>query len=187
LTDEETAVRAGAGLGIAICLGTLLLGCTTTGPDPSAADDPDGADVASPDEVAPEPPDASDDDPGPAVRPCDAEVIAAIDATIAGQLEAFAADDFEAAIGFASRSFRTGVDVDSFRALILEAYPTLTDDAVHRSGGCLITAEDVAEVRIEVTGDGGARDDHVYRMVAEGDRWLVDAAVTPDGSDRTVT
>jgi hypothetical protein len=46
-----------------------------------------------------------------------------IDATIAEQLEAFAADDFEAAIGFASRSFRAGVDVDSFRTLILEACP----------------------------------------------------------------
>ncbi len=159
-----------AALGVTVCLGALLLGCTGD-PDPI---EPGGS--------GPSEPSGSSE---PAVGPCDAEVVAAIDATIAGQLAAFAADDFEAAIGFASRSFRAGVDVASFRALILEAYPNLTDDAVHRSGACTITAEGVAEIRIEVTGEGGTRDDHRYLMVAEDGRWLVAAAVTPDEGDRT--
>lgn len=30
------------------------------------------------------------------------------------------------------------------------------------------------------------RDDHLYRMVSEDGRWLIEAAVTPDESDRTL-
>ncbi len=159
-----------------VCLGALLLGCSASEPD--LAEPPEPVEPADPREPA-EPSE-------PAAQPCDDEVVAAIDATIAGQLEAFAADDFEAAIGFASRSFRKGVDVATFRALILEAYPNLTDAAEHRSGACRITGEGVAEIRIEVTGEGGVRDDHLYLMVAEDGRWLVEAAVTPDEGDRTI-
>ena len=151
-----------------VCLGALVLGCTASEPGP--ADPPDAAEPSE-----------------PAARPCDDEVVSSIDATVAGQLEAFAADDFEAALGFASRSFRSGIDAVAFRALILEAYPNLTDSAEHRSGACLITGEGVAEIRIEVTGEGGVRDDHLYLMVAEDGRWLVEAAVTPDDGDRTLT
>lgn len=158
------------------CLGVLLLGCSAVEPDP--AEQPDA--VEAPESAGPSEPNAS------TAQPCDDEVVAAIDATIAGQLEAFAADDFEAAIGFASRSFRSGVDVVTFRSLILEAYPNLTDAAEHRSGACRITGEGVAEIRIEVTGEGGVRDDHRYLMVAEDGRWLIEAAVTPDESDRTI-
>jgi hypothetical protein len=165
--------------GIVVCLAAALLGCNAgdAGPtDPIESSEPEeSGDPTEPRDLA-----------TPEEGPCDAEVVAAIDATIAGQLEAFAADDFEAAIGFASRSFRSGVDVASFRALIRESYPNLTDGAVHRSGACLMTTEGVAEIRIEVTGEGGVRDDHRYLMVAEDGRWLVAAAVTLDDGDRTL-
>lgn len=194
-------MRVGSAVLVAVVV--VLLGCSSAEPDPSGVADP--GDAAGEVQPAPTEPDAptepetdepsetdeeseGSETPGtPETRPCDAEVVAAIDATITGQLAAFAADDFDAAIGFASRSFRAGVDVASFRALIRENYPNLVDDAVHRTGACSVTPAGIAEVRIEVTGASGTRDDHVYLMVEEGGRWLVEAAVTPDGSDRTLT
>ena len=172
-----------AGLRVATCLGLVLVGIGCTSTEPGLGPETESSGQVA---VEPEDEDRSSDTSERDIGPCDDGVVAAIDTTIAGQLAAFAADDFDAALEFASRSFRSGVDAASFRTLILEAYPTLTDDAVHRSGACLITAEGVAEIRIEVTGDGGTRDDHVYLMVEEDDRWLVQAAATPDGSDHTI-
>jgi hypothetical protein len=172
--------------GVVAGIGLLLLGCTSSGSEQPAAEPSDEVMPPS-DEVMPPgdevmPPGDEEFD----TRACSDDVVDAIDVTIAGQLEAFAADDFDAALEFAARSFRAGVDAADFRALILEAYPTLTKDATHRSSACLLTAPGAAEVRIEVTGEDGTRDDHVYRMVDEEGRWLVEGAVTLDGSGRTL-
>jgi hypothetical protein len=68
---------------------------------------------------------------------CEGSELAAMDEVIAGQLAAFAADDWEAALGFASSDFRAATDADAFALLIEEAYPAAADAVEHRSERCV--------------------------------------------------
>jgi hypothetical protein len=164
--------------------------------DTEAEDDPLAGDPfadvpGDPDDPAPDPDDPGSPEDRPLAPPtaCAGDDLAAMDEVIAGQLAAFAADDWEAALGFASRDFREDVDPEAFAILIEEGFPVAADATEHRSSACVTRGSGTAEVRVEVTSVGGDRADLVYLLVDE-DGWRIAGAVPldgaePDGSDTT--
>ena len=103
---------------------------------------------------------------------CDEATQAAIDDTIAGQLDAFAAGDYAAALGFASERFRAGTTPEQFQAVIEADYALLIGARGHRSGTCVVRGD---AAQILVTVDGAARE-LVYAMVDEDGEWRIDVA-----------
>lgn len=167
-------------------------GVAATAPaDTGAEDDPLAGDPFA---DVPERPDGSAPDPGGRDRSgpsedrplgppttCDGDDLADMDEVIAGQLAAFAADDWEAALGFASEDFRAGIDPDTFAALIEEGYPVAADAAEHRSQACVTRGGATAEVRVEVVGSDGGTAGMVYLLVDEGG-WAIAGAVPLEGA-----
>jgi hypothetical protein len=139
------------------------------------------------------PPAGSPGAPPPAAPPappelvaCEGDELAAMDEVIAGQLAAFADDDWEAALGFASSDVRAATDADAFALLIEEAYPAAADAVEHRSERCVTRGTGAAEVHVRVTAADGARADLVYLLVdEEGWRIAGAVAVATDGEDVT--
>jgi hypothetical protein len=123
---------------------------------------------------------------GPGSTVCDDATASAIDATIGGQLAAFAADDFEGALDFASTGFRASIDVSSFRTLIQRDYPLVADATGHRSRECRQPDDTSAQVLVEVTGSSGLRGDLVYLLVAEEEGWRIAGASSMSRRDETV-
>jgi hypothetical protein len=174
----------------------LAAACTSPqlGPeldDPGADDPPTDDPAPDPDEdAAPDPdedaaPESGPDESDP--EPCDDKIRAAIDEAIAGQLAAFADDDFAAALDFASEGFRAGIDPGAFQMLIEDRYPVAADAADHVPGECLRSGPDAAEVRVEVTADDGTRGELVYLMVDEDDQWRIAGAVELEPDDDAAT
>jgi hypothetical protein len=110
-----------------------------------------------------------------------------MDEVIAGQLAAFADDDWEGALGFASSDFRAVTDADAFALLIEEAYPAAADAVEHRSERCVTRGTGAAEVRVEVVAADGDRARMIYLLVDE-DGWRIAGAVAlaPDEDVTTV-
>jgi hypothetical protein len=177
----------------------LLVGACTTGvadDGPGAGDDGTqasgpGATTESPAE--PQPPDDSVPErervaPPQAAGPvaCDEVTAAAIDVVIGRQLAAFAADDYETALGFASTDFRAGIDVRAFQALIERDYGLVAEAAGHRSEQCRRSPGPTAQVLVVVTGVDGRRGELVYLMVVEDGQWRVAGASTLREREGTV-
>lgn len=123
------------------------------------------------------------DDTGDTV-PCGSEVRDAVDTTITGQIEAFAADDYERALGLAATGYRAGHDVASFRSLIEGEFAVLAAAEDHEVGACRQPQDGVAEVLVSVTGNGGATVEMVYVLLEEPEGWRVAAAGLLDADDR---
>jgi hypothetical protein len=157
--------------------------------EPSAAADGEGGSGAPERSGVPERsgtegsdvPEGSDDVHGDAM--CDSQVLAAIDETIAGQLAAFAADDFAGALEFASESFRAGTDVETFTTLIEDGYPVAADAESHSSTVCVLQGPMSAEVLVEVTASDGTEGQLVYLLVDEDDVWRIAGAAELTPSD----
>lgn len=171
-----------------LCVTLLAFGCSAPDPSPNATSEgtsaPDRAEAPEvPDATeAPDvPPGAPDAPQPPTPEACAAADLAAIDAVIAAQLDAFADDDWEAAFALASVEFRAGTDPDAFAALIEDSFPVIVDDAEHRSVACLVRRPGAAEVRVEVTAADGERADLVYLLVDE-DGWAIAGAVPLEAS-----
>jgi hypothetical protein len=188
-----------AGPLVPLVLLVLLVGACTTGVADDGSRSGDGGTQASgpgataeppaerepPDDTLPEregiaPPQAA----GPVA--CDGFTAAAIDVVIGRQLAAFAADDYETALGFASTDFRAGIDVQAFRALIERDYGLVADAAGHRSEQCRRSPGPTAQVLVEVTGVDGRRGELVYLMVVEDGQWRVAGASTLREREGTV-
>jgi hypothetical protein len=157
---------------------TLATGCVAT---PEAATPPvtpadeadapaDEADAPADEADAP----ADEADAPPATCPPDARAAAA--ATIAGQLDAFARDDYAAALDFASDTFRSGTDVPTFRSLIERAFPQVASSEGHTVLGCEQPAAGVLRVLVVVTGVDGSSEELVYLVVDDGGRWGIEGA-----------
>lgn len=157
MTRSDAGSRTAATVAAAAAL-AVLAGCTDPDLGPAPDEDGTGGD-------------------GGTVEACDDEVLAAIDEVIAGQLAAFAADDFATALDFASRDFQASIDAEAFEALIEEGYPVAADATEHESQDCLLAAPDRAEVRVEVTGADGTRGQLAYLVVDEDDTWRIAGAV----------
>lgn len=176
------------------CAGLVLLGgCTAPDLEPSSEadvgdDEPveDPGSTGSQDAEAEDGPHGSDGD-APA---CGDDALAAIDATIRGQLDAFAADDYLGALDFSTEQFRGAIDAESFAELIEEGFPVAADADGHQLGPCVQPTSTTAEVLVEVVDTTGGTGDLVYRMVDEGAGWRIDGAIPVDrrgpGDDASV-
>jgi Domain of unknown function (DUF4864) len=146
-------------------------GASPAGRSPAAA-------TATPQEPAPSP--APGSEPGPEASDphgalaCDEEVVAGIDQTVAGQLEALSGADYAGALTFSSARFRASTTPDAFGALIERDYQVMTEGATHTSGTC-VRAGDAVQVLISVTGTSGVRE-FIYTLVQEDDAWRIDTA-----------
>jgi hypothetical protein len=168
------------------CTVIVLGACSAPGTPPAAGPD------ASPLVEAPLPPPA-EDVPAPAPPEgvpspgdCDAEVAAAVDEVIAGQLAALAADDHERALGFASAAFRDSFDAAAFEALIDGSYPIVADAVDHRIGRCRQPEPTAVEVEVAVTATDGAEGVFIYLLVDEGG-WAVAGALEVEATEPDVT
>ena len=140
--------------------------------DVEARDDPD-RDLDGELESRPEDPDESAE---PGVTVCDAATRTGIDETIGGQLAAFAADDYQGALGFASRAFRAGIDAPAFRAMIESEFVVAADASTHALGACRQVGSR-AQAVVEITAADSTRTRMVYSLVEEEGSWLISGAV----------
>lgn len=92
---------------------------------------------------------------------------------IEGQQTALASRDFDAALAFASESFRGSVGVPQFRMIIEGSYAFLLGDPDLDFTSCLYAA-DAAVMAVEVS--GSRKVVIVYRMVREDSGWFIDGA-----------
>jgi hypothetical protein len=169
-----------AALLVAACAGPAAT--VGPGPDDTGAGAPSGPGserAPLPDAPAPGP-----FRPGPSPDPtapdeCDAATGAAIGMTVGSQLDAFAADDFDAAYALTSPFFRTMFTRDAFETLIREAYPTLVGNDGHRLDECRSRSRRgflVAGVR------AGAQELVLrYDLSEEADGWRIDGALLLPG------
>lgn len=105
-------------------------------------------------------------------------MLAGVDATVAGQLAAFADGDIRAALGFASASFRASVTLTSFRAIIEEGYPEVAASTGHAILDCRSLDAENAQALVSVTGKDGTTARLGYRLVREPEGWRIDGAST---------
>lgn len=123
----------------------------------------------------------ADDPPAPAASEphgeltCDSATQAGIDETIDGQLEALAAGDYAAALGFSSEGFRTANTPEQFQATIEDEYPLLVGADGHTSSYC-VARGDEAQVLVTIDGAGDTMDELVYGMAREGEAWRIATA-----------
>lgn len=197
---RPTAMRAGRARRLLV-VGTLVIGlaaCSgSSSPDSTAAttvtDDPTATTVppsTAPPTSAPPTSDAPTapppDDTTAALPDCDDERRDELETLVGMQLDAFATDDFAGAHELASTTFRGGIDVKDFEAVIREQYPVVLDDTDPAYGRCVSTAaQGVLEVGL--SGPDGVAS-LVYLLVRENGRWTIDGAQysTPPADDDTI-
>jgi len=174
-----------------LLVAACLLAACTVGPPSAVA--PSGAPGEAPAESpatpsrpdAPDAPAAGDDptDSAPAVpgaAACDDDDVVAMDAQVAGQLDAIADRDWGTALGFATSAFRADYDDERFAAVISDGFPVVAANASHRSDGC-VRSRDAAQLLVTVTATDGATSDLVYLMDLEDGTWRIGGAV-PHGA-----
>jgi uncharacterized protein DUF4864 len=106
---------------------------------------------------------------------CDTQTQAAIDDTIDGQLAAFAAGDYAAALAFSSDRFRSQTTPEQFQQVIETDYAPLIGAAGHRSELCVLQG-DTAQLLVTVEGEDGENAELVYRLTFEEGQWRIDVA-----------
>lgn len=114
---------------------------------------------------------------------CDDRTLRQIDQTIGGQLEAFADEDYAAALRFASAGFQEQFDEESFREVIEASFPDVADATGHTSGVCVHRGDD-AQLLVIVESEVSQLE-LVYQMVLEDDEWRIDGAVPADANPST--
>jgi hypothetical protein len=71
-------------------------------------------------------------------------------AVVDGQLAAIAEQDWATALTFASDGFRSGIDTERFRDIILEGFPVVADNRARDIGPCRTRGDDATlEVTVE--------------------------------------
>lgn len=167
-------LRAGV---VALALGLLGVACTG-----EVVDGGSSADGSAPEIV---PGTASESVPGtpPEGDPhgelaCDEDTQAAIDATIDGQLAAFADGDYDTALGFATERFRAGTTAEAFGEVIESDYPALRTASGHTSRVC-VAQDGRAQLIVEV--EGAVADELIYQMAQEDGEWRIDVAARVPG------
>lgn len=169
----RTAVRHSPLLLVAAC---LLAACSVAPPRADAPSEapstavptpvPDGPGVAPPDV--------------PGATACAQQDVAAMDAQVAGQLEAIADRDWNAALGFATDEFRALHDDGRFAQIISDGFPVVATNASHASDAC-VRSDDAAQLLVTVTATDGATTELVYLMDLEDGTWRIGGAV-PHGA-----
>ncbi len=112
---------------------------------------------------------ASDADP--MIQTCTPDVAEAAFDVVTRQARAFANDDFDAALQFASTGFRSSVTLPRFKALIVSGYNFLLTSPRLRLIECS-TEGKVALLRVGASSNVALE----YRMVTEDGQWRIDGA-----------
>ncbi len=112
---------------------------------------------------------ASDADP--MIQTCTPDVAEAAFDVVTRQARAFANDDFDAALQFASTGFRSSVTLPRFKALIVSSYNFLLTSPQLRLTECS-TEGKVALLRVGASSNVSLE----YRMVTEDGQWRIDGA-----------
>ena len=156
-----------------VAAAVLLAGCTsdaTTGSAPTTQPNTTQPNTTRP--STPEPlPETSPSDEEAA--PCEDVMFQRVQGTIRSQQRALAAQDFQAARGYATDSFRASVSVPDFRRIIQDNYAFLLEDPAldfvecQRQGNTALIQLEVAGSPVTVM---------VYRVVLENESWFIDAA-----------
>ena len=189
-----------AGIAAVVVLALVVASCSNGTADEAAVDDREVA-VDEPEALAEDPggsgadpegeaEDVTPDPDAPAPSqptPCDQGTRADIDATIGGQLAAFAADDYEGALGYASNAFRAGIDVAAFQAMIEREFTAVADASAHTIGACRSYRPDAVQAVVEVTAADLTRARMVYALVEEDGIWRISGAVIAGTPDSTLT
>ncbi len=173
---DDPATEAGAPTSTSPSDPEPSLAPSTSAP-PSATPSQDGTANPSPDPSS---------DATPSID-CTADERAGMEAVVRDQLAAFSAGDFAAARDLASETFRAGIGLDAFEALISEQYPVVLADTDPAFGRCAATNPG-GLLEVAVSGPDGVAE-LVYLLVREDGRWAIEAAqyTTPPGDEGTVT
>jgi hypothetical protein len=123
--------------------------------------------ACSPSPTASQP--ASDADP--MIQTCTTDVAEAAFDVVTLQARAFANDDFDAALQFASTGFRSSVTLPRFKALIVSGYSFLLVSPKLLLTECRTEGTGTL-LRVGVSSDVALE----YRMVTEDGRWRIDGA-----------
>lgn len=198
-----TALVVGFALGVGACTSDSN---TADDSATSAATAPTSSPTATSDAPAPSDTSSPSVDPTPSTAPtsdetspatpspdatasvqCTEDERAAMEEVVRDQLAAFSAGDFAAARDLASETFRAGIDLDDFEALITEEYPVVLADTDPAFGRCAAT-DPGGLLEVAVSGPDGVAE-LVYLLVREDGRWAIEAAqyTTPPGDDGVVT
>lgn len=110
-------------------------------------------------------------DAEPSIQACAPDVAEAAFGVVKRQQRAFADNDFDSALQFASNGFRSSVTLPQFKALIVSDYNFLLGNSNLRLTDC--SPEGTAAVlRVGI----GSNFVLAYRMVAEDGQWRIDGA-----------
>ena len=110
-------------------------------------------------------------DADPMIQTCTPDVSEAAFSVVTRQASAFANDDFDAALQFASKGFRSTVTLPRFKALIVSGYNFLLVGPKLRLTDCS-TEGTVTLLRVGASSNVALE----YRMVAEDGQWRIDSA-----------
>jgi hypothetical protein len=110
-------------------------------------------------------------DADPMIQTCTPDVAEAAFSVVTRQARAFANDDFDAALQFASTGFRSSVTLPRFKALIVSGYSFLLVSPKLRLTDCS-TEGAVTLLRVGASSNVALE----YRMVAEDGQWRIDSA-----------
>lgn len=108
--------------------------------------------------------------------------LAEIDEVIDAQLAAFVDDDYAGALDLASQDFRDSFDEESFRTVIEDGFPIVTEATGHDADVC-VRRGDEAQLLVTVQGGGDEEAELVYRMVVEDDAWRINGAEPAQARD----
>jgi hypothetical protein len=111
-----------------------------------------------------------------AASDCSTDVRSGIVETIQGQQKAFGDRDFARARAFASESFRSSVDTQTFAAIVERDFSFLLDDPALDFTECALV-DGVARMQVRIAGSPALT--MTYRLLAEGDAWRIDGAGNP--------
>ncbi len=147
----------------------LLAGCATA------------QEQAAPQTSAPQSASAS---PSESASPtdCPDDVRTGIVETITGQQTAFGDRDYARARAFASDSFRSSVDTETFAAIIERDFSFLLDEPALEFAECALV-DGIARMQVRVPGSPALT--ITYRLLNEGDAWRIDGAGNPV-ADRSI-
>jgi len=109
---------------------------------------------------------------------CDEATRADLDATIDAQLEAFADDDYDAALALTTEGFQEQFNAERLRGIIEDGFPLVTEADGHTSETC-VESEGVAQLLVSVTA-GDEELELVYSLESEEGEWRI-AGAKPTG------
>ncbi len=180
MASHRTRVAlAGFGAGAILIGGLAVVAADDEAPARVAAPSQTAPNATAPNETAPNATAPNENAPQD-VQTCGVPTREAILTVVAGQLAAFAADDWEAARGFATSTFQQGVDAQMLEEIILEGYPIVAEALDARIGAC-VTSGVFAQAEIEVLGDGGRTQRLAYVLTFEDGAWRIAGAGEPGG------